>query len=198
MKYYISDLHISHKRSIEYDNRPFLSIEEMDNALVNNWNSVVSKTDTVYVLGDFIWCKEQEWPLILEKLKGNIVLIKGNHDPKQFSSTTRRYFADIKDYKEIEDNGYKVILCHYPIPFYNHDFDEKTIMLYGYVHTSLEYQFLNKLQNEILKSKEEKRPKGYFINVGCMMPYMEYTPRTLEEILEANEKLRNWNWNTRI
>lgn len=190
-KYYISDLHFSHKRVINYDNRPFSSIEEMDNMLMNNWNKVVSKNDTVYVVGDFIWSKEQEWSIILENLKGNIVLIKGNHDPKTFSSNTKRYFADIKDYKEIEDNGYKVIMCHYPIPFYNHDFDEKTIMLYGHVHTSLEYQYLIELQNEILKNKEEKGPKGNFINIGCMMPYMNYTPRTLEEILAANDKLRN-------
>ena len=82
-------------------------------------------------------------------------------------------------------------MCHYAIPFYNHDFDEKTIMLYGHVHNSLEYQYLKKLQSEILKNKEEKSPKGNYINVGCMMPYMEYTPRTLEEILEINDKPRN-------
>ena len=109
-KYYISDLHISHKRVIEYDNRPFSSIEEMDNALISNWNNVVSKNDTVYVLGDFIWSKQQEWPSILERLKGNIVLIKGNHDPNKFSSNTRRYFADVKDYKEIEDTKSNVLI----------------------------------------------------------------------------------------
>ena len=67
IKYYISDLHFSHKRVIEYDNRSFSSVEDMNNALINNWNKVVSKNDTVYVLGDFIWCKEQEWPCILER-----------------------------------------------------------------------------------------------------------------------------------
>lgn len=63
-KYYISDLRISHKRAIDYDDRPFSSTEEMDCMLINNWNSVVSKNDTVYVVGDFIWSKEQEWPIM--------------------------------------------------------------------------------------------------------------------------------------
>lgn len=183
MNYYIADLHISHAHVIEYDNRPFSCIEEMDETLIANWNSVVSKNDTVYVIGDFIWKKEQEWSPILEELKGNIVLIKGNHDPKQFSSKTRRYFADVKDYKEIEDNGTTVIMCHYPIPFFKHDFNVNAVMLYGHVHTSEEYQYLYKLRKEIINNKSEKGPTGNFANVGCMMPYMAYTPRTLNEIM---------------
>lgn len=185
MNYYIADLHMSHSRAIVYDNRPFSCVEEMDTAIVNNWNNVVSKNDTVYVIGDFIWKKEQEWSSILEELKGNIVLIKGNHDPKQFSSKTRRYFADVKDYKEIADNGTTVIMCHYPIPFFKNDFDINTVMFYGHVHMTEEYQYLYRLRKEILSNKSDKGPTGNFVNVGCMMPYMAYTPRTLNEILRS-------------
>ena len=190
MNYYIADLHISHKRAIEYDNRPFATVEQMDSTLISNWNRVVSKNDTVYVLGDFIWKKEQEWIDILEQLKGNIVLIKGNHDPDRLSGKTKKYFADIKDYKEIDDNGYKVIMCHYPIPFFKHDFETNTVMLYGHVHKSIEYQYLKDLKDELKKATSDKHPTGNFINIGCMMPYMQYTPRTLNQILESdNERL---------
>lgn len=180
---YIADLHISHSHVIQYDNRPFSSVEEMDAALISNWNSVVSKNDTVYVIGDFIWKKEQEWKDILEQLKGNIVLIKGNHDPKRFSNTTKSYFADIKDYKEIVDNGKRVIMCHYPIPFFKSDFSNDTVMLYGHVHDSIEYKYLKELKNNIKNNISDKSPTGNFFNVGCMMPYMQYIPRTLEEIV---------------
>ena len=53
MKYYISDLHFDHTNVIKFDNRPFKDVEEMNNALIHNWNSVVKKNDIVYVLGDF-------------------------------------------------------------------------------------------------------------------------------------------------
>lgn len=54
MKYYISDLHFDHTNVIKFDNRPFKDVEEMNNTLINNWNSVVKKSDIVYVLGDFL------------------------------------------------------------------------------------------------------------------------------------------------
>jgi calcineurin-like phosphoesterase family protein len=50
--FYIADLHFGHWNIVRYDNRPFESIEEMDNALIRNWNNVVSDEDTVYILGD--------------------------------------------------------------------------------------------------------------------------------------------------
>lgn len=59
--YYISDLHFGHYNIMRFDNRPFNSVEEMDKALIDNWNSVVSEGDTVYILGDFCWLKEDIW-----------------------------------------------------------------------------------------------------------------------------------------
>ena len=53
MKYYISDLHIGHKNCIIFDNRPFSTLEEMHDTIVENWNSVVKKDDEVYILGDY-------------------------------------------------------------------------------------------------------------------------------------------------
>ena len=90
--FYISDLHIGHENILRFDNRPFADVNEMNNKLIENWNARVRSDDTVYILGDFIWAKESEWPSIVGSLAGNKVLIRGNHDPKQFSAATRRMF----------------------------------------------------------------------------------------------------------
>ena len=49
--FYIADLHIGHENSLKFDNRPFANINEMHQAIVDNWNRVVSGNDTVYILG---------------------------------------------------------------------------------------------------------------------------------------------------
>ena len=64
MNYYISDLHIGHANAINLDKRPFKDLNEMNDAIFNNWNARVRTDDTVYILGDFIWAKENERELI--------------------------------------------------------------------------------------------------------------------------------------
>lgn len=72
--FYISDLHIGHENILRFDNRPFANVNEMNNKLIENWNARVRSDDTVYILGDFIWAKESEWPSIVGSLAGNKVL----------------------------------------------------------------------------------------------------------------------------
>ena len=118
MNYYIADLHLGHANVIGFDSRPFADVTEMNETLIHRWNSTVNRADTVYVLDDFIREKESLWPEWLARLIGNKVLICGNHDPRQFSQATKRFFQDIADYKELTDTGRYVILCHYPMPFH--------------------------------------------------------------------------------
>ena len=54
MNYYIADLHLGHANAIRFDNRLFADVDEMNESLIRSWNSMVTKQDTVYVLGDFI------------------------------------------------------------------------------------------------------------------------------------------------
>ena len=65
MNFYISDTHFDHDNIIAFDNRPFLSTEEMNETLIANWNNVVTQSDCVYILGDFHWGKAKDWPNIL-------------------------------------------------------------------------------------------------------------------------------------
>lgn len=183
--FYIADLHLGHENIIKYDRRPFDSVTQMDETITANWNSRVGENDTVYILGDLTKGKESDWPGILRSLNGHKILLRGNHDPRKFSDETLGLLEGVYDYLEISDTGRKVILCHYPIPFFKNCNEEGYYMLYGHVHVSRENDLLEKYKREILGTASHPGYSlGNFINVGCMMPWMGYVPRTLDEIIE--------------
>lgn len=79
------------------------------------------------------------------------------------------------------------IMCHYPILLYKSSYNPDCYMLCGHVHTTRENDFLNKWREELKSSRTMNSHNcGNIINVGCMMPYMGYTPRTLQELIKAN------------
>lgn len=185
MNYFISDLHVGHTNVLSFDNRPFKSIEEHDEVLIENWNSVVGMDDDVYLLGDISWHNATKTIEIFNRLNGRIYLIRGNHDNRLLKNRElQSRFCEITDYKELDIGGGKgIVLCHYPIPcFKNHYYG--WYMLYGHVHASFEDNMMQqvKYQMEALYDK----PCNMF-NVGCMKSYMNYTPRTLEEIIQSGE-----------
>lgn len=179
-KFYIADWHHSHKNVIAFDNRPFKNVDEMNEELVNRWNSVVSDGDIVYILGDMFWITPQNATPIMQQLNGQKFLVKGNHD-RWHDTKFDKLFVKIAEYMEIDDNGRKVVLCHYPIPcFKNHFYG--WVHLYGHVHNSFEW---NMMEHQRFLMEELYDRQCNMINVGAMMPWMDYTPRTLTEIEEG-------------
>lgn len=126
MRWFTSDTHFGHANIIKYCNRPFADPEEMNEAIIDNWNSVVGIGDTVFHLGDVALGKWAEWDGVLSRLNGYKVLVIGNHDRifKGESEKNRRRFAEEypKWFKESFDhiqglelaNGMKVNLSHFP------------------------------------------------------------------------------------
>ena len=162
----------------------------MEEILIENWNSVVTNNDTVYHLGDFCWGKADEWCRILDRLNGNKVIIQGNHDLKSYPSKLKNRIADIKDYKEINDDGRTVIMCHYPILAYKHSYDPNVFMLHGHVHNNTtETKWIREFVEELRASRIAGLDnRGQVINFGCMMPWMNYTPQTLDCLIEKLDR----------
>lgn len=75
-----SDTHFNHANIIKYCNRPFSSVEEMNETIIANWNKVVPWDDIVYHLGDFALGDKSLVPNIFRRLNGRINVIMGNHD----------------------------------------------------------------------------------------------------------------------
>lgn len=179
--FFTSDLHFGHKNIIRFDNRPFFSVEEMDKTLIENWNRKVSADDTVYVLGDISWYNDEKTTEIFAGLNGHKILIKGNHD--RVRGKVRKVFEEITDYKEISLNGNKIVLCHYPIIFFNrHHYG--AYMFYGHVHNSHEWQMTDNYRYEL----EQLDVKCNAYNVGVMV--QNYEPVTFEEVMANYETHR--------
>lgn len=178
MKFYISDLHIGHQNILKFDNRPFFNLKEMELTIIENWNSAVSKNDEVYILGDMFWHNEDA-PNILSKLNGRKYLILGNHD--RVNSNMEKYFVWCnRKIETIKDCGRKVVLCHYPIAHWEgQTHNPPTIHLYGHIHQGRDERPFEKYTKVW---EEETGQKFFAANVGCMLDYMDYTPRTLDEI----------------
>ena len=181
-KFYIADTHFGHENIVKLDNRPFSSVEKMNTAIFGNWNRVVGKNDIVYILGDFLWQHSKEYIEFAKSLNGVKRLIKGNHD-RTNGADYKGIFQVIKDYEKVDDNGRKVILSHYPMFAYDGSFRGRNLHFYGHVHTTNEGKTLERMIEEY---RTEEMPMLMY-NVGCMMPWMDYTPRTLDEILERTK-----------
>jgi len=132
MIYFTADTHFNHKNIIKYCNRPFKDIDEMNKVLIENWNKKVGKKEIIYHLGDFGFGK---LGIILDKLNGKIILIKGSHDKSTLKYKDR--FIEIATLKEILYKKETITLCHYamrvwPKSHYN------SWHIFGHSHDKLE------------------------------------------------------------
>lgn len=187
MNFYIADLHFGHQNVMAFDSRPFPDIETHDNVIIENWNNVVGIDDDVYILGDISWHNSTKTIEIFKQLNGNKHLIVGNHDKKLLKNQKlKSLFVEVVDYKELTfDNGKGIVLCHYPIPCFNNHY-YGWIHLYGHVHNSWEWEVMEHTKKHLVKASGDNKPCRMY-NVGCMLSYIGYAPRTLTEILEACE-----------
>ena len=172
--FFTSDLHFGHKNIIRFDNRPFTSVAEMDTALIDRWNAKVRKDDLVYILGDVSWYGDEKTAELLKSMNGRKILIKGNHD--DIGPKVRQCFESIHPYLELKIGKQLVVLCHYPIVFFNrHHYG--AYMFYGHVHNSHEWQMTENYKFEL----EQLDIRCNMFNVGTMV--WNYEPVTFEEIV---------------
>ena len=186
-KYYIADLHFGHKNCLAFDHRPFSSIEDHDQTLIVNWNSVVMPGDHVYVIGDFAYKNVFPASYYTEKLCGHIHLIRGNHDKRTIEYES--CFESVDDILKIRDVLHgcpvDVIMCHYWIPFLP-ELKRGAFMLHGHTHLgSREQRLEEELKSKIRQNYELHRA----YNTGVM--WQNYYPQTLEQIVARQRQEDN-------
>lgn len=148
--YLTSDCHFNHNNILQYEakTRPFETIEEMNETIINNWNNVVSNEDTIYVLGDFFMGMLDGIDEILPRLNGHIVLVRGNHDTKNRITKFKEYGIEVKDIDYITYKDRFFILNHFPIEneaFYKmiREDNSEVVWLYGHIHSNAPTGYVN-------------------------------------------------------
>ena len=137
--FFTSDTHFWHENIIKFCNRPFSSIEEMNDTIINNWNSVVKENDIVFHLGDFCFCGSDKFKELIEKLNGRIYLILGNHDWKTIKQWHATKFEGVYQQMSIKIDGRKIYLNHFPFLCYAGTYyrsEDAVWQLFGHVHSS--------------------------------------------------------------
>lgn len=127
--FFIADTHFAEENIMKYENRPFASVQDMNESLIKKWNAKVGEADVVYVLGDFgAFGQEQE---ILKRLKGIKYLVKGNHDSKENEYYRQAGFREVYDCPILLESFW--ILSHEPL-YVNENMPYAN--LFGHVHNS--------------------------------------------------------------
>lgn len=194
--WYTSDMHFGHARIIELSYRPFKDVDEMNDALVNNWNRVVYYNDTVNILGDGCMSQREKTLPIIKHLNGYKKLWLGNHDyphESNFTSQPQKRAMWEEKYLEVFDEivhgwtdevvgGHRVRFCHFP-PTGDHTDEERysefrppndgVPCIHGHVHDSW----------QVVEAHD-----GLYINVG--VDVWDYTPVNEREIVALLDHYR--------
>lgn len=168
MIYFISDTHFYHSNIIKYCDRPFNNINEMNETIINNWNNIVNKQDTIYHLGDFCLSSDDEIKNIFNRLNGNIILIRGNHDRKPVKFYEEIGFKVLTHAPIILDE-YKLMLSHVPLP--DSKIKKGYINLHGHIHNK-----------KISDDYSEKK------HINLSVDVTNYKPISLDEIDEIRRR----------
>jgi len=164
----ISDTHFGHANIIKYADRPFRSVEEMDNALIKNWNSVVGKQDQVLFLGDFSFAGCDKTLEYRNALNGDILFLLGNHDRTRLSAWMDRVSSHRIDHPIIYRDFF--ILSHEPIEWVSERIP--ILNIHGHEHEKTAYNLSNNHFNVSVEA-------------------IDYTPILLLEIIDKAYPFQN-------
>lgn len=164
--WFSSDWHLFHANIIKYSNRPFSSVEEMNEVVIKNWNERVGEQDICFILGDLGFPRNSksygELESFVRRLKGKeIHFIRGNHD-KDLKGSTKELFTSYSDYMEVEIDEQFIVMSHYPMLSFNKSF-YGSWMLHGHCHGTL---------------PEDQHTKRIDVGVDCW----NYSPVGFEEL----------------
>lgn len=158
--FFISDHHFGHRHIIDFESRPFASVEEMNEAMIAKWNAVVGRDDKVFHLGDFSFLNKDKTQEIVSRLHGRKILILGNHDRGRSRSWwLDAGFEQVSEYPIVYKDFF--FLSHEPMYMNRH---MPYVNVHGHIHG------------------QKYEGKNHF---NVCVEHWDYAPLTFEQIRDA-------------
>lgn len=210
MIWFTSDSHYNHKNIVsgvtrwedKSGCRDFATKEDMDEAIIANINRVVKTDDTLFHLGDVAFQGPDKVREFRARINCKTVhLILGNHDVDIHTlKELQELFTTVDFYREININGQKIILCHYPLRTWN-KWHHGSWMLHGHCHGKLQHQIPASLLKRLLEENEMDVlwalannedvegycPNGRSLDVG-LDTHPQFRPYSMSELHNIMEK----------
>lgn len=175
--FFTSDTRFQHKNVINFCNRPYSSVEEMNEKLIENWNSVVPKDGVVFHLGDLVFTADiGRIKHLREQLNGTIYLIMGNHDyQNRLDREEVMKIFDNKVYDQVTTivNNVHLQMTHHPIALWNRGY----LHLYGHLHTR---------PNNTSSERLDPHPHRYDVGVDNN----NYRPISFNELIDKMDEIK--------
>jgi len=173
--YYISDPHLSHKNVIKMSDRPFDSIEEMDEVLMTNIFDI-PKGSNLYILGDLAWKQSIALEFMKRKPYGiTMHLIVGNHDHRMGKVIHHKAWDSVAMQKVVKVGEHHLTLSHHPMMTWYRSHVATSFNLYGHLHNNT----------------PRITPVGKMLNMNC--EFWDYKPVAFDTILEEMKNMpENW------
>ncbi|MES5849386.1 metallophosphoesterase family protein [Bacillus cereus group sp. MG16] len=178
--YFTSDTHFWHKNILDFENRPYQSVEEMTVNMIDKWNSQVNEDDVVYHLGDLCLGSFEQTVDVLKQLKGKILLIKGNHDfSKHYKKINQ--MGLLHEYHEVgitlKHQKQQMWLTHYPFEI---GLRPRKWSIHGHIHGD-ESMFDNQINVGIDSPHFKNKPFGELITIDELYKLMMDRLPAIEE-----------------
>ena len=175
MIFLTSDTHFYHEKILSYTKRPWKSLPEMHEGLIQNYNKEVSEEDETYFIGDVMMGGKKDMPQRMEqifnRLNGKKYLVRGNHDRNADQEWFSKHFVWVKDYYELRASKHvMLVLSHYPLLSW-HGMGRGTIQTHGHCHSNIDQVNL-----------QTRR-----IDVGVDAMYSDFAPISVDRILKIME-----------
>lgn len=171
MIHFTADTHFFHRNIIDFCKRPWYSVDEMNEGLIERWNSRIKPTDQVYHLGDVIFGGSEKMMQVLPRLNGIKYLVPGNHDnEKQLAKHFEHILPPIFNLKW---EGHRFVLCHFPLLSWENR-QHGWYHLHGHTHGAI--------RNYPRDTGDYHGNSFRILDVGC--DCHDWAPISIEEVIE--------------
>lgn len=168
------------KNNLKYNNPLVGNIEKHDSDLIEHWNDIVGKNDTVYIIGDYAFKNHNYY---LNALNGKKIIILGSHD--KMSQMSRQNFTEVHDFgcvRKIKD--LKITMCHYALKSWAGSFHGwPFINLYGHSHGRMP-EFDNMLSFDVGVDIWDYRP----IPIEVVIKKVDLIRENVEKLVDGETK----------